>query len=153
MVDGSCDNSERIQLRHRDGVRRQEPVLVLFCFSGRHLEETPMGLSDITMQTASAALDGLSMRAKVRANNIANAETPGFRAKRVDFEAALRDAGGSFDTVEYEPGLRNTPIDRTGNSVDLEVEVTELVQDNLMFQAMVNGYNHKAGLLRTAMGL
>jgi len=112
-----------------------------------------MGLSDITMQTASAALDGLSMRAKVRANNIANAETPGFRAKRVDFEAALRDAGGSFDTVEYEPGLRNTPIDRTGNSVDLEVEVTELVQDNLMFQAMVNGYNHKAGLLRTAMGL
>ncbi len=110
------------------------------------------GLSDVTMQTASAALDGLSLRAKVRANNIANAETPGFRAKRVDFEAALREAGASFDATQYEPGLRDTPIDRTGNSVDLEVEVTELVQDNLMFQAMVNGINHKAGLLRTAMG-
>ncbi|MDG2112279.1 MAG: flagellar basal body protein [Actinomycetota bacterium] len=110
------------------------------------------GLSDFTMQTASTALDGLSQRAKVRANNIANAETPGYRAGRVDFEAALRAAGSDLSDVEFTEDYRGTRVDGRGNSVDLEVEVTELVQDNLMFQAMVNGFNYKANLLQTAMG-
>jgi flagellar basal-body rod protein FlgB len=113
---------------------------------------TMTGLSDFTMQTASAALDGLSLRAKVRADNIANAETPGYRARRVDFESALRAAGGDITGVEFTERDANTAVDIRGNSVDLEAEVTELVQDNLMFQAMVNGFNYKANLLRTAMG-
>ena len=110
------------------------------------------GLTDFTMQTASTALDGLSLRAKVRADNIANSETPGYRAKHVDFESALRAAGGDLSAAQAEEQFRDTPVDQRGNSVDLELEVTEMVQDNLMFQAMVNGFNYKAGLLRTAMG-
>ena len=43
-------------------------------------------------------------------------------------------------------------IDATGNSVDLEAETTALVADNLMFQALVNGYNYKVGVLRSAIG-
>ena len=110
------------------------------------------GLTDFTMQTASAALDGLSLRAQIRADNIANSETPGYRAKRLDFEAALREARGDLDAVEYDEGFRANPVDQRGNSVQLDQEVTEMVQDNLMFRAMVNGFNYKANLLRTAMG-
>jgi flagellar basal-body rod protein FlgB len=38
------------------------------------------------------ALDGLSARAVVTAQNIANAATPGYRPLRVSFEQALKDA-------------------------------------------------------------
>jgi len=38
------------------------------------------------------ALDGLSMRADVTAQNIANAGTPGYRPLRVSFEQALTQA-------------------------------------------------------------
>lgn len=110
------------------------------------------GLFDFTMRTSSSALDGLTHRAKVRADNIANAETPGYRARRVDFEMALREAGSDLHGVELTEALRDNPVDERGNSVNLEQEVTEMVQDNLMFQAMVNGFNYKANLLRTAMG-
>jgi len=110
------------------------------------------GLSDITMQTASAALDGLSHRARVRADNIANAETPGYRAREVDFEAALRAASDAPRSARVEESYRANAVDARGNSVDLEIEVTEMVQDNLMVQAMVNGFNYKVGLLRSAMG-
>ena len=42
---------------------------------------------DVTTPAALRALDGLAQRGTVRANNIANAETPGFRAQTVDFES------------------------------------------------------------------
>ena len=57
-----------------------------------------------------------------------------------------------LDAVEYSEAYRNNPVDQRGNSVQLDQEVTEMVQDNLMFRAMVNGFNYKANLLRTAMG-
>lgn len=110
------------------------------------------GLSDLTMRTAASALDGLSARSAARADNIANAETPGFRARTVRFEQALAEAGARPHRADYVTEARDTPVDARGNSVDLDTEVTEMVRDNLMFQAMVNGFNYKANLLRTAIG-
>ena len=53
------------------------------------------------MDIAAYALDGLSRRAEVRANNIANASTPGFRATTIDFESTLRSR---ILSGEIEPG-------------------------------------------------
>jgi flagellar basal body rod protein FlgB len=36
--------------------------------------------------------------------------------------------------------------------VNLELETTEMTKDNLMVQALVNGYNYKVGMLRSAIG-
>ncbi|MCP3935837.1 MAG: hypothetical protein GY708_10750 [Actinomycetia bacterium] len=111
------------------------------------------GLLDIT----SYALNGLSRRSEVRANNVANAATPEFLASTVDFETALRSKidDRDFDAMadrDHAVMLADGFIDERGNSVDLEKESTDLVQDNLLFQAVINGFNYKVGVLRTAMG-
>jgi flagellar basal-body rod protein FlgB len=111
-------------------------------------------MADRTMKALEYALSGLAARADVRANNIANSETPGFKAKRLDFEeqlaSALRD-GDVDDIGNVHQRLRNTIPDALDNSVNLEIETTEMTKDNLMVAALVNGYNYKVGLLRSAI--
>jgi flagellar basal-body rod protein FlgB len=113
------------------------------------------GIDDLTMATAQYALDGLAQRANSRANNIANMNTPGFRASGVSFEAALSSAlqNGSVPadsriTTYAKPG---TP-DAQGNTVSLENEMVEGVKDSLTYESMVNGFNYKVGVLRQAIG-
>jgi flagellar basal-body rod protein FlgB len=115
---------------------------------------TNAGLADRTMQAVEYALSGLAARADVRANNIANAETPGFKATRLDFEGQLHNAlrdGEVGDVGGFATSLRNTIPDALDNTVNLELETTEMTKDNLMVQALVNGYNYKVGLLRSAI--
>ncbi|MCW2531724.1 MAG: flagellar basal-body rod protein FlgB, partial [Blastococcus sp.] len=49
-------------------------------------------IGDATSTTLHAALSGLAQRQRVTADNIANIQTPGFLAGRVDFESSLRGA-------------------------------------------------------------
>ena len=42
-------------------------------------------------------------------------------------------------------------IPPVGNTVNLETEVVEMIRTNLLQQAMVEAFNFKAGVLRTAM--
>jgi two-component system chemotaxis response regulator CheY len=57
-----------------------------------------------------SALDGISARQNVIADNIANVDTPGFRASTIDFETSLRAAGSAvpfgFVTSEGSPDMR-----------------------------------------------
>lgn len=110
---------------------------------------------DVTTTGALRALDGLALRGTVRANNIANSETPNFRAGTVDFESTLRDAlrrrdpaGAPAPDVVASP----TIVGPNGNSVDLETELIGSMKDGLHRDAMVNAFNYKVGQLRVAMG-
>lgn len=51
-------------------------------------------MSAITEAVLLKALDGLSLRATVTAQNIANANSPGYRPLAVTFEEALHQAAG-----------------------------------------------------------
>jgi flagellar basal-body rod protein FlgB len=71
------------------------------------------------------ALDGLSMRAEVTSQNIANANSPGYKPLRVTFEDALRAAatGSREDVRQVQPGI-GLAIDEMGQSelrLDLEM--------------------------------
>lgn len=109
---------------------------------------------DVTAVTAVRALDGLAQRGEVRAHNISNSETPNFRAAHVSFEATLEDAllRGRPETARAEVVASPTVIDGNGNSVDLETEMIGAMQDGLMRDTMVNGFNFKAAQLRVAFG-
>ena len=101
------------------------------------------------------ALRGLEVRGNVRAHNVANVNTPGFRAQRVDFETSLRSAIAQGDPArageaEVLPGA-GLP-DAHGNTVDLEEELVGMMKDNMLRDAMVAGFNYKVGLLRTVIG-
>jgi len=49
-------------------------------------------ISDVSTRALQAALKGLDERQRVIADNVANVETPGFRAGVVNFEDSLRTA-------------------------------------------------------------
>lgn len=110
-------------------------------------------ISDSTMRAVEYALDGLKLRADTRAHNVANVNTPGFEAKAIDFESALRTAIATGSSQAPAPavvqgeGMPNAQ----GNTVDLEGELVGLMKDNLMRDAMVNAYNFKVNVLRTAI--
>ena len=73
------------------------------------------------------ALDGLSARAGVAAENIANANTPGYRARSVTFEQALAAAAqrgaGAVDAMKpsIAVDLARESLGAEGSRVDLDL--------------------------------
>jgi len=65
-------------------------------------------MAEITSAIIVKALDGLAARQVATAENIANANSPGFRPLRVSFEQALaaaRDSAAAVQAVEPRIGL------------------------------------------------
>ena len=92
----------------------------------------PMGAAH---DTVVRALDLCAQRHRVLAENVANANTPGFRAKHVRFDEFLEGA-----IVEERPDAH---VRADGNSVELERENAELEKNALVHQlfmtAMIQG--------------
>ena len=111
-------------------------------------------IEETTMQAIEYALAALERRSEVSAHNVANAETPGFTASRLSFESQLRTAIDRGDVTRAgSPAVVPTgdPAGAAGNNVELEKEVVEMMKTNLLKQAMVQAFNYKAGLIRTAL--
>lgn len=109
-------------------------------------------LTDVTMSAVEYAMRALAQRAETTAHNVSNINTPGFRATKVEFEAALASAlqtGGpaAAPSVLDAGGMTN----ENGNNVDLASEMTAMVKDSLLRNAMVNAHNFKTSVLRTAI--
>lgn len=113
------------------------------------------GIADNTMQALHYAMGGLTARAEARATNISNAETPGFQAKTVDFETTLAAAlksGRRTDVSAPTVSNKDNIPDALGNTVDLEKEMVEMLADDVLYEAMISGFNAKIKNLRTAIG-
>lgn len=113
-----------------------------------------MPMSDVASVAIRVALAGLSSRQRTLADNIANVETPGFLAGRVDFESSLRAAveAGRPGGAEVAVSRSLDALNLNGNNVKLDDEVVGLVETGLRYQMMVEAMNSKFGLLRTAIG-
>jgi flagellar basal-body rod protein FlgB len=102
------------------------------------------------------ALAGLSLRQDVIADNVANIDTPNFRARSVDFEDSLRTAvarGGvpeSGVAVTSTPTL--TPVGPNGNNVDLRKETMAAMQTVFQYQTVTRAVSDRLALVRTAAG-
>ncbi len=108
---------------------------------------------DTSESALERALDGLSMRQQVTANNIANSLTPGYHAQSVDFESSLSDALANGDPQDAQISVQDsgdTP-GPDGNSVSMEKETTTLMRTNLQYQAAIDAVNFKLGVLRQAI--
>ncbi len=116
-------------------------------------------VSDAVTQVLRTALDGVSLRQQVTADNIANVDTPGFRATSVDFETSLRQAteDGSIErdpsrAVQVETTPTDTPVGANGNNVDLRKETLAAVQSQYQYQLLTRAVNDKFTLVRDALG-
>jgi len=113
-----------------------------------------MPIGDSAMRVIEYALDGLALRSEVISDNVANAGVPGFRPSRVDFESTLRRALQSGDVSglrRADPSETGGVLQPNGNEVSLEDEVVEMLKTNLSQDAMVNAFNFKVAVLRSAI--
>lgn len=117
----------------------------------------PFAVSDSVSQVLASALDGVSLRQRVTADNIANVDTPGFRATSVDFETQLRAAiaDGSFSAgLPVDPGATtlatDTPVGANGNNVDLRKETMAALQSQFQYQMLTRAVSDRFNLVKTA---
>ena len=102
------------------------------------------------------ALAGLSLRQDVVADNIANIDTPNFRARSVDFEESLRTAVARGGVPESGIALTSTPtqtpVGPNGNNVDLRKETMAAMQTVFQYQTVTRAVSDRLALVRTAAG-
>jgi flagellar basal-body rod protein FlgB len=114
-------------------------------------------LFDITNVALERAMAGASLRQKTLTENLANANTPGYQRKDVDFHGALQRAmvGGtaSLQRTGFAPQATGDGAVRPdGGTVDVDREATELAQNGLEYQALSTVIAARTSILRTAMG-
>mgnify|MGYP000954180132 FL=1 len=127
-------------------------------------------LFDKTTRALGAAVDLRQTRHNVISSNVANAETPGYQAKKLDFESALSRALDFEDASPSasEPGhfptgpgaisrvkadIYENPdvsVNPDGNTVDLEREMSSLAENSIMYKAAVQLINKKMASLKYA---
>lgn len=129
-------------------------------------------LIDKTTRALGASINMRQLRQNVTTANIANAETPGYKAKKLDFEEALSRAvdmekfgeasisdpehvmvgQGSISNVRADvydnPDVNISP---DGNTVNLEKEMTSLAENSVMYKAAVQLMNKKMAALKYAI--
>jgi flagellar basal-body rod protein FlgB len=109
-----------------------------------------------------AAMSGLAARQRTIANNVANVDTPGFKASEVRFEDALKSAisRGTGATVNQASlnatASRGTLVDATtsradGNNVDIDREMELLGEANLNYSAMTQLMATRLGIVRNVI--
>ena len=112
---------------------------------------------DKTLKALEIAGSGRQLRQNVLASNVANVETPGYKAKKVDFEDALKSALHSESSMALDAGISpdvydNPEIDvaNDGNTVDMEKEMAAMTENNIMFRAVTQMINKKLAALKYA---
>ncbi|MET0423918.1 MAG: flagellar basal body protein [Actinoplanes sp.] len=109
---------------------------------------------DISSSSLRVAVAGLSARQTAIANNIANIETPGYRARKVKFEEALQGAiarGDSPSSVAPTTMSSLEPTRLNGNNVNLDEETLSHIDTTMRYQLTMRALDHKYGMLRDAI--
>ncbi|MBY0553654.1 flagellar basal body rod protein FlgB [bacterium] len=130
-------------------------------------------MSNLFDKTTDALATSLAMR-QIRHNvtsaNIANAETPNYHAKKVDFEDALAraldlDGNNALSTSHgehfgvggkpaVEPGIYENPdvaMNNDGNTVDMEKEMSALAENSILYKSALQLINKKMAAMKYAI--
>jgi flagellar basal-body rod protein FlgB len=117
-----------------------------------------MGLFDLTDLALQRGLEGAGLRQQVLANNLANANTAGFKRSDVDFQSSLSaalDSGSEagLDNLSFQPQTDSASALRAdGNNVDVDQETSSLTENAVAYEAMLEVARSRMQMLKTAMG-
>ena len=116
-----------------------------------------------------SAISMKAKRAEVLANNLANADTPNFKARDIDFQTALKNqqskSNSSLDKTHFRhidskmgneiPGLSYRiplqPDTGDGNTVEAQVEQTKFAENAMQYQASLTFLNGRIKGLMSAI--
>lgn len=124
-----------------------------------------------TLDVLARALEAASLRQEAIAHNLANVDTPGYKAVEVSFEDQLKRALAQGDplpmrTTRPQHAVRSASVAsvspafvrRTGtvsradgNNVDPEAEMAALAENQLMYSALTRLVSEKYSLLKYAI--
>ena len=129
---------------------------------------------DEAMRFQQTALNLRAARQELLASNVANADTPNYKARDVDFASALRNAlagtseelpvvrtssahlaGSSGESILGAPVMYRKPLQPSadGNTVDMDVERAQFADNALRYEANVMFVSEKLkGLLSAIQG-
>ena len=109
--------------------------------------------SDLASSAIYQAMQGLWAQQQAVAENVANVDTPGYKAREVDFEASLAQAIANGDPSQMQVATvtSTAPADQVGNNVSLSQEMVEEEKAGMQFQTMVDAMNAKFQLLSVAI--
>jgi flagellar basal-body rod protein FlgB len=130
----------------------------------------PIGL-DKYLGVHAQALNLRSQRTELLAANLANADTPGYKARDIDFKSAMAQASGSTSGVQLHttsaghigpkslsgsaaPELKyRTPLAPSldGNTVDAQLEQSAFAENTVRYQATLSFLSSKFRGLMTAI--
>lgn len=115
------------------------------------------------------ALNAYALRHRVISGNIANAETPGYQPRRVEFESSMKQAlattrfvhptvtdprdipVGDSSPDSVEPQVVSAPQTGKENGVDLQKEMVALVENQLSYRLAVRLLDMKYNQLHAAI--
>ena len=120
------------------------------------MRETDTVANDPLFGVHGAALALRSQRMGLIASNIANASTPGFKARDIDFGAALRSAeapGGGIDAAMAAQTKYRIPLQMSqdGNTVELATEQTAFAENAVAYQTTLAFLNGRISTLTRAL--
>lgn len=111
------------------------------------------------------AADASWMRNEIMTNNLANASTPGFKRKDVQFESFLQSAllgDGALDSRVSRIKLHNLEgkvyTDNAnlsyrldGNNVDIDTESANLAENQIRYYALLDSMTHEFGRIKSVL--
>lgn len=114
------------------------------------------------------SLDYLWEKQRIISENIANIDTPGYKAKQLKFEEELSNKLNKFKTIENPKAndIKDAILDTNakvsvsseesnrldGNNVNLDVEQVELSRAQLQYQYQIFQINDQFSRIRSAIG-
>ncbi|WP_277714706.1 flagellar basal body rod protein FlgB [Bacillus atrophaeus] len=125
-----------------------------------------MDLFSGTIQNLENALGRANIKQKVITNNIANIDTPNYKAKKVSFQNLLNQESSRLESLKTDyrhvdfsdAGSKgsivansNTAYQQNGNNVDVDKEMTDLAENQINYQALVERMSGKFNSLKTVL--
>lgn len=107
------------------------------------------------------SLDALWLRLNVISNNVANVDTPGYIAKKVEFEDILQSKILNRNIKETKEEIVNTTafveednsatVRKDGNNVDIDAQNIELARTQIQYEYMTKMMSNSISKLRYAI--
>ncbi len=109
-------------------------------------------------------IQAANLRQRVIASNIANTDTPGYKAKDIDFRSVVGEeqlrlsisdsehiSKTDADRVSGELIVENTLSWGDSNNVELDVEVAKMMENALIYEAGIGIMSTKIRMFRNAI--
>ena len=119
-----------------------------------------------TIGTMTDALNFSSKRNELISNNIANVDTPNFKAKDTSFKTSLERAMDHLEAKRTDPkhlpfssdtqkfpvhAKQGTMYNHNGNNVDVDKEMANLAKNQIYYQGITDQLNNKFNMMKTAI--